>query len=92
MEWSARVEWSTPEQYDLDQLDVVVTALAEHHVAISSENVPADVDPTYSATITYDAGDLRAAIARGLHIVESATDEPPVAIEISPTRIRDHRL
>jgi len=92
MEWSARVEWSTPDRYDLDQLDDLVTALAEHHVAISAEKTPADVAPTFAAIITFDAGDLRAAIARGLHVVETAVGHPAVGIEIQPTRIRDHRL
>lgn len=91
-EWTARIEWSTPDPYDLDSLDMLVTKLGSWHAAIGREAVPAGADEKWSATLTVEESTLRKAIAAALKIVEDATGWGAEAIEVLDADVHEHRV
>lgn len=86
--WTARVEWTTPDDYDTDSLDLVHEHLAGHQAAVGREPGP---EHTWSATVTLEANTLRQATATALELVEGATGERPNGVEVLPQETADLR-
>lgn len=94
-EWTARVEWTPPETYSLDALDVLVDRLADWHVAIGREpdaDPDAGIPETWTATVTVEANTLRQAIAAALERVENVTGEKATGIEVIDADVHGYRV
>jgi hypothetical protein len=91
--WIARVEWRTPDTYDEPALDLVMEHLAGHDPALARESGPYATLEVWSATVTITgANTLRKATAAALELVEGATGEKAVGIEVLPVEVHDHRV
>jgi hypothetical protein len=84
MEWSARVEWSTPEPYTVDDVDELITNLEAQFPAIAREADAARSggSETWSAQIWLEADDFRRGFDEAVRLVEGATGLPVTGIEL----------
>lgn len=90
--YTARIEWMRHSETNEAELDELMDALAVYSAAIGPEDSPENGPWILAATITLEAGTLRQAIAAALQVVETATGEKALAIEILPTHEFDRRV
>lgn len=91
-EWTAHVEWSSPQGYDDAAFELLTDRLADYHAAIGHTFQPVATSPAYAVVMTVEANTLRQAIAAALQIVEDATGEKATAIEVLDADVDDARV
>lgn len=91
-EWTAHVEWSSPQEYDTDAFEILAERLVDLHAAVGHNFQPVAASPAYAAVVTVEANTLRQAIATALQRVEDATGEKATAIEVLDADVHGARL
>ena len=92
MEWSARVEWSTPESYSVDDIDALMDQLEAYHTAIGRERVPAGATETWTAQMHVEAPSLLEGAAKACEIVQTATGCDVTGFEVLNAEVFGYRV